>query len=272
MPSIIIDNLSFLYRPTPAPSIPLALGARSVGHYRLTPGYRMAPVVKFCVQIFWGVRGTGALMIGGREHLLKPNQVALYFPGYKHLWHGKDETWEFRWWTMDGPLAESITSEFGLEPGVFDSTPLPVDLFRRLEKAILDPTPKGERKASILAYQLLVCAAAGAQTAVAGTHGARAVAAARRQWNNPNFSIKALAHELGQHRSQLSREFRRVMGVSIMEYVMRLRLQKALSLLKGTNKPVKEIAPNCGFRNPNYFARLVRRKFHASPSQIRRGG
>lgn len=228
-------------------------------------------MVKFFVQIFWGVCGTGALVIGGREHVLKPNQVAVYFPGHKHQVYAKDETWEYRWWTMDGPLAESIASEFGLVPGVFNATPPPVDLFRRLARAILDPTPGGERAASILAYQLLVRAAAGARPAVSGTHIEKAVAAANRQWNNPNFSIKALAGELGLHRSQLSREFRRVMGMPLMDYIMRLRLQEALSLLKATDQPVAEIAPRCGFQDPDYFARLIRRKFHASPSQIRRG-
>jgi len=250
----------------------MALGARSVGHYRITPGYHEAAAVKFFVQIFWGVRGMGNLAISGREHVLKPNQVALYFPGHKHQVSAKDGNWEYRWWTMDGPLAESIVSEFGLVPGAFDSTPPPVDLFRRLEKAILDPTPGGERTAGILAYQLLVCAAAGARPAISGTHVAQTVAAAHRQWNNPHFSIKALANELGLHRSQLSREFRRVMGMPLMDYIMRLRLQEALSLLKATDDPICEIAPRCGFLDPDYFARLIRRKFHASPSQIRRGG
>lgn len=248
----------------------MALGARSVGHYRVTAAYRENPAVKLFVQIFWGVRGTGALVIGGREHVLPPNRVAVYFPGQQHQVRGRDRFWEYRWWTMDGPLAESIVSAFGLVPGVFDSGAPPVDLFHRLEKAILNPTPAGERKASILAYQLLTRAAAGARPTGSGTYAAQAVAAAHRQWPNPNFSIKGLADELGLHRSQLSREFRRVMGIPLMDYIMRLRLQEALSLLKATEQPVAEITARCGFQDPDYFARLIRRKFHASPTQLRR--
>jgi len=268
------NNLKYflhaLYRPSPTPTIPIALGARSVGHYRVIPGHRDSVRVKYFVQIFWGVRGTGALMISGREHLLRPNQVALYFPGHKHEVFAKAESWEYRWWTMDGPLAESIVSEFGLLPGVFDATPPPEDLFLQLGKAILNPTPNGERRASLLAYNLLNQAAAGAHPAPSGTQVERALAVAHQRWSNPNFSIKELANELGIHRSQLSREFRRVMGVPLMEYVLRLRLQEALSLLKATDEPIWEIAHRCGFQDSDYFARLIRRKFHASPSQIRK--
>lgn len=274
-PSMGISSKSIrhiLYRPSSKPSIPIALGARSVGHYRVMSDYRDRVAVKYFVQIFWCARGTGALVINGRERLLRPDQVALYFPGHKHQVYAKAEPWEYRWWTMDGPLAESIVSEFGLVPGVFDTTPPPVDLFHKLEKAILNLTPTGERKASILAYQLLTRAAAGSQPVTAVTQVEKALAAAHQQWSNPNFSIKALADDLGIHRSQLSREFRRVMGIPLMAYILRLRLQKALSLLKATDQPILKIAPQCGFQDPNYFARLIRRKFNTSPSQIRRRG
>ena len=32
------------------------------------------------------------------------------------------------------------------------------------------------------------------------------------------------------------------------------------------------VKPRCGFHDPDYFARLIRRKFNAAPGQIRRGG
>ncbi len=259
-----------LFRPSPRPSLPLPLGARSVGHYQVARDYREPAAVKNFVQVFWGVRGDGTLTIGGHERCLLPRQVALYFPGHKHDLRTRTAPWEYRWWTMDGTLAVAIVSACGLVPGVFDATPAPVDLFRKLEKAILNPSPAGERKASVLAYQLLAHAAAGAHPAPAGTQVEKALAAAHQRWNDPNFSVKTLAGELGLHRSQLSREFRRVIGVPLMDYVLRLRLQAALSLLKATTAPILEIASRCGFQDPDYFARLIRRKFNASPSQIRR--
>jgi len=259
------------YRPSREPTITLGLGARSVGHYRVPPGWSESPVIKHFVQVFWGVAGTGTLVIGNREFSLAPGQIALYFPGHKHQVSARMEPWEYRWWTMDGTLAESIASGFGLVPAVFDAGPAPVRLFDALEKAILDPTPEGERSASILAYELLSRAAAGKPAATPG-NVEQAVAAIHREWSNPDFSVKALADRLGIHRSLLSRSFRRAMGISMMEYVMRLRLQESLSLLKQTTLPVAEIAPRCGFLDPDYFARLLRRKFHASPTDVRRNG
>lgn len=257
-------------RPTPAPSIPLALGARSIGQYRVLPGFQDPVRVKDFVQIYWGVRGVGAFVIHGRERLLGPNQVALYFPGYCHRIYAKNEPWEYWWVAVDGPMAESIVSALGLLPNVYDAPPVPRELFSQLEKAIFIPTPAGERRASILAFELLNRAAAGARPRPVGTQVEKALATVHQEWNSPNFSIKVLANRLGTHRVQLSREFRRLLGIPIQEYVMRLRLQEALSLLRATDESVAGVARHCGFLDPNYFARLIRRKFGASPGQLRR--
>lgn len=257
-------------RPSPTPSTPIALGARSVGHFCLPPHYALDVLVRDYLQIIWGIRGTGAQVIGGRELLIQPNQVAIYFPGQEHRVYSKANPWEFRWWTMDGPIAESIASEFQLVPGVYDATPPPLRLFRALEKAIRNPTPDGERTASAIAYQLLCCAAAGAPPTIRGTCVEKVLRAVNTQWKDPNFSVKVLAGELGIHRSRLSREFRRVVGAPLMAYVLRLRIQEAYSLLRATDRPVNEIALRCGFTDAAYFSRVMRQKFKAPPSQLRR--
>ena len=54
-----------------------------------------------------------------------------------------------------------------------------------------------------------------------------------------------------------------------MEYLMKLRLRKALLLLNGPSS-ISEVAELSGFRDSNYFSRFVRQYFDYSPREIRK--
>jgi len=83
-----------LFRSTPTPSANLPFGARSMGHYLVRPGFRDRVLVKQFVQVFWGITGTGALVINGVERKLKPRQIAVYFPGMRHEVYALNTEWE----------------------------------------------------------------------------------------------------------------------------------------------------------------------------------
>ena len=54
-----------------------------------------------------------------------------------------------------------------------------------------------------------------------------------------------------------------------MEYVQRRRLLTAAAQLAQTSLPVTEIALNCGFASPGYFAACFRRLLGCTPGQYR---
>lgn len=67
----------------------------------------------------------------------------------------------------------------------------------------------------------------------------------------------------------LERVFLEVCGLSPMAYLTELRLRRASLLLRGTSRTVAEIARECGFEDPNYFARVFKKKYGAAPSMWR---
>lgn len=259
-----------LWRPSLAPSVDVPLGARSVGHYVVDREYREEPMVKHFVQIFWGVKGVGVLVIDGVERRLLPGTIALYFPQMEHRIYSEDELWEYRWWTMDGPLAASITAAFGLaKADIYQAGAAPVSLFRKLEEAIRDMTPRGERHASALAYALLTRAAGRRSAPETDTDIRQATDIIHREWNEPELGVESLSRRLKLHRSSFSRRFRSAMGVTPIAYITNLRTQNALSLLKQTGRSVAEIARACGWDDPNYFSRCIRRATGHSPKAFR---
>jgi len=258
-----------LYRPTPAPSANLPLGARSVGHYLVRPSYRDNIAVKHFVQVFWGIAGTGALVINGVERKLRPRQIAIYFPGMRHEVYALNQEWEYCWWTMDGPLAASITTAFGLVADVYDAGKAPLALLRQLANTIRNQSQAAERQASAIAYQLLTLAVSGHRTASTDHQVREAIRIIHSEWNQPQLCVKQLADRLHLHRSSLSRRFEKAVGIPPVAYLSRLRVQNALSMLKQTEKPIAEVAELCGYNDSNYFARLMHRYTGLSPRRFR---
>jgi AraC-like DNA-binding protein len=259
----------FILRPTPMPSTDLPFGARSVGYYHALPGFRDKVKVKHFVQVFWGIRGTGALVINGAERKLKPRQIAVYFPGMRHEVYALNDEWEYCFWTMDGPMAAGITAAFGLSADIFDAGEAPLPLFRKLEKMIRGQSPAAEREASALAYRLLTLAASGRRQKADDQLSNKAVKIIHDEWNRPQLSVKELAERLHLHRSSFSRRFEAALGIAPITYLTRLRVQNALSLLGQTEKPVAEIARLCGYNDPNYFSRLIHHYTGLSPHGFR---
>ena len=63
--------------------------------------------------------------------------------------------------------------------------------------------------------------------------------------------------------------FRRVLGLSPMEFLANHRMEHALHLLLSTDLTVVEIAEACGFGDASYFGKAFRKKTGLSPTQYR---
>ena len=67
------------------------------------------------------------------------------------------------------------------------------------------------------------------------------------------------------------RSFKRYMGVTPMQYITSIRMNKAKELLKNTNYSIQEISGLVGYENPLYFSRIFRKQIGCSPSGYRKG-
>lgn len=83
------------------------------------------------------------------------------------------------------------------------------------------------------------------------------------------ISVSEMACRIGVSHNHLSRLFRRATGMTIIQYVQKVRMELAEELLTRTSIPVKEVAHSCGFRSLQYFNRAVHRAFHCSPRELR---
>lgn len=78
--------------------------------------------------------------------------------------------------------------------------------------------------------------------------------------------LLAIAH---MSRSNLMRVFRKATGQTPIDYLVRLRIQKAMGMLRSTDFPITEIALEVGFNDSNYFTRQFRRMVGMPPRRFR---
>jgi len=68
----------------------------------------------------------------------------------------------------------------------------------------------------------------------------------------------------------LCRIFKEATNTSVIEYLNRVKIKKACSLLEKTNKTVLEICVMCGFNSSVYFCKLFKKLMNVTPSQYRK--
>jgi len=86
---------------------------------------------------------------------------------------------------------------------------------------------------------------------------------------NDNVTIDDLARIVHFHPNYFIKFFRDHLGCSPMQYINRLRLEKAKHLLKTTDLTVKEIADAIGFNDAGYFSKVFKRYAGFSPQEFR---
>jgi AraC-like DNA-binding protein len=70
---------------------------------------------------------------------------------------------------------------------------------------------------------------------------------------------------------QLVRQFKAVFGTTPHQYLLQVRFENALSLLRNSSESVQEITGRCGFKNTSAFCRAFKGKYGVSPLGLRIG-
>jgi len=84
------------------------------------------------------------------------------------------------------------------------------------------------------------------------------------------LALPEFAQRLGVSAGHLSRVFHHNTGLRFVEYVARVRAERAKALIVETDKPVTDVAFACGFQSLSQFNRTMRAHFGCQPRELRR--
>lgn len=88
------------------------------------------------------------------------------------------------------------------------------------------------------------------------------------QFDQP-LSIDDVAKSIGCSRARLFAIFKQATGLTPNDYLQRIRVAKAVTMLRETDIPVTEVALKCGFNTSQYFSNVFRKYQNQSPSEVR---
>jgi len=258
-------------RPTAEPSTRLPLNVRSAGWLVTDEEWRHGTGTVDRINVYWGVAGIIKYTVNGRMFTTMPDEL-LTFPFDSEMGPvAEPSQGEFRWFTLDGPLACQTLQLLGInfyEP--FHAGKCPKELHHQLLEAMRVLLPYSIYQAETLAYELLTRAAMAPNIKQAQNNATvtQALAIIDAEYSDPYLNINALAERLKVNRSILTRLFKQQFGMPPSAYLELLRLRQATDLIE-SGETVKNAAYCAGYADPRYFARLFKTRFGMPPCKWR---
>lgn len=184
---------------------------------------------------------------------------------------------EVCWLHFSGTEAASLLARTGFgASGILGCEVLPEyrELFLRMIQELQFCRPGFEELLELLLRQLLVLVRRHSLESGTGhTRIPQKILEAVRYFNEHFFEpLSVSEYAKNQHISVcwFIRSFRLSMGVSPMQYITSVRLNRARTLLESSDYPIQEIAAMVGYDNPLYFSRIFHRYMGESPSRYRK--
>jgi LacI family transcriptional regulator len=84
-----------------------------------------------------------------------------------------------------------------------------------------------------------------------------------------NIKIEEIIRAVPESRTALQNRFRKIVGRSIHDEIIRLRLNRAIELLNDTTLEIKAIAVKAGLRSQAYMSAVFRKRLGRTPGSYR---
>ena len=86
------------------------------------------------------------------------------------------------------------------------------------------------------------------------------------------LALESIARRFFVSKEYLSRAFKQETGWNVTDYILKLRMERAMSLLAEDSLPIKAVAGLVGYEDVAYFYRLFKKQFGVTPGEIRKSG
>lgn len=249
---------------------------QQTGYFKTLPGYFTERTDLPSYLLLYSVSGKGLLTYEGQEYKINPGQ-AVYIdcmPHHKYQIVG-DDLWEFYWVHFYGGMSDAYYEIFRAENGPVTGDMSRSELkqiFVQLSAVNLRNEKAAELETSRLLLNLITTVIMEpmlCETAKMPEYIRGAVRYIEDHFAEP-LSLDRIASHLSVSKFHLSREFKKYIGDSPGEYLIRCRINKAKELLKTTDLPIGQIAELVGVASEHHFREMFKQRTEETPGQFRK--
>ncbi|MHA7962572.1 AraC family transcriptional regulator [Paenibacillus sp. CAU 1782] len=264
-------------------------------------GHAIGPAVHDYYLIHIVLDGGGVFETLGERHRLKAGDCFVIFPEVLVRYEAdKQHPWSYMWVAFSGGASDDMLSRIGFAPdaGIVRGCDLAEmeELFRKLRVSLEQPEGGSAGLRSVEASgwlrimlfklgQLAISAADGEPPfgkregikEEAGELHSRAFPGLQQAISMLSYqygqhtSVNEIAKALGYHRAHLTKLFKETTGLSPMQYLYKVRMKKAETLLMN-GLTVAQTAASVGFNDPLFFTKQFRKWSGVTPTEFKRAG
>lgn len=224
---------------------------------------------------FYSANGNTWPLSGGQMFLIRPNDPVVYCSD-------EIDPWRYAWIGFSGSGAKSILKQCGFtknnlvlpSPALNEVSCCFDELFEHVNISYAD----GLYRESILLKLLsLLCRSYSElslredfwQNRVSGNAYVNQVIDYINEMYMKGISVADIASHIGISQAHLNHIFQEELNLSVQNFLIDFRLEKAARQLVNTSLSIKEISHLVGYRDPLVFSKAFKRKFEVSPKQYR---
>jgi AraC-like DNA-binding protein len=250
-------------------------------------------------EVLYAKTGRGTFTLDGREFPFSAHTALIIPPRVPHGVHGVGGSHMLSLHFDLIPQQDSTTADYLLEAHDHRRTTLRSALPRRATEPgylpptialsgsheferlfsvlkrffpLVDPASRLAVKAAMLELLSLLYRAADLRRSPADHHDRASIQRALdhiADCYGQHLTLQSIAAHCSMSSPSLARLFRRQSGQTLMNYVRRLRVERAKSAMLQKDHPLKAIAEECGFANVHHFTRVFTTVVGLSPAAWR---
>lgn len=248
---------------------------RSIGHFYCSSGYHTNREHLNDVLLVLTLKGTGYLEYRNQRHILKPNEgFIIDCNEHQNYYTDKKDLWEFIWLHFYGCQSKAYVHEILTN----NHSPLFIDEDHYIREKILNIHQLLQEKnlhidilSSKLMMDMLTKLIIKNQLSKGETVPDIVIEAKEfldKKYTD-KISLDDLCKIIGVSKSYLIRQFKAYTGYSPYEYLLKLRLNEAKTLLIHTNKNINDISFIVGFESVSHFIKYFNQNEKLTPLKFR---
>ena len=248
---------------------------QSFGEEICQRGKSFGPAVRTHYLLHYVLSGEGTFECGGKTHPIKTGQAFLIFPDDLTTYTASEQNpWHYIWVGFSGCGCQSMLERMGFsatDPVLDSLSPEKTQAYlRELSSAYLQENGRDYAMQGNFFLFLSTFREKKHTDTVSGkkNYVDRAVDYLVQNYFYP-ITVENVAAFVNVNRSTLYRAFQKRFGLSVQEYLLRLRMSAAGEMLVTTDYLVKEICYSCGFSDTQHFIRLFTKMKRLTPTQYR---